>query len=328
MTKSNFDLKGLSREKLLDIYNEMVFIRKFEEKCAVAYQQGLIIGFCHLYTGQEAVLCGIKANMQEGDNTITSYRCHTQAVLFSKNPYGVMCELFGRKDGLSKGKGGSMHIFSPEGNFWGGHGIVGAQVPIGTGIAFAEKYKGTDNISIVFLGDGAVNQGQTYESWNMASLWGLPVLYVIENNKYAMGTAVERHSCNDEKLYKRGEPMGINGEEVDGMDFFAVYEKAKESMEKVRKEQKPYILQVNTYRYRGHSMSDPATYRTKEEVNSWKDRDAVKTFGAKLVEMGVLTDAKIEEIDEQKADEVNDVFNRAKNCEMTPLEELETDILM
>ena len=259
MKKTKSDL---SNDRLLEIYNEMVFIRKFEEKCASAYQQGLIIGFCHLYTGQEAVLCGIKANMKDSDNIITSYRCHTQACLFSGNPYGVMCELLGRKDGLSKGKGGSMHIFSPEGNFWGGHGIVGAQIPIGTGIAFAEKYKGTDNICIAFMGDGAVNQGQVYESWNMASLWGLPVLYVIENNKYAMGTAVKRHSCNGEKLYTRGEPMGIHGEEVDGMDFFAVYEKAKELIQKVRSEQKPYILQVNTYRYRGHSMSDPATYRT------------------------------------------------------------------
>ena len=317
----------LSNEKLLEIYNEMVFIRKFEEKCAFAYQQGLIIGFCHLYTGQEAVLCGIKANMQEGDNTITSYRCHTQACLFSKNPYGVMCELFGRKDGLSKGKGGSMHIFAPEGNFWGGHGIVGAQVPIGTGIAFAEKYKGTNNICITFMGDGAVNQGQVYESWNMASLWGLPILYVIENNKYAMGTSVERHSCDGEKLYTRGEPMGIHGEEVDGMDFFAVYEKSKELMNKVRKEQRPYILQVNTYRYRGHSMSDPATYRTKEEVNSWKERDTVKHFGLKLVEMNVLKEDLIEEIDDQKTAEINEIFNRAKACEFTPISELETDIL-
>ena len=319
---------SLSHEELLKIYEEKVLIRKFEEKCAVAYQQGLIIGFCHLYTGQEAVLCGIKANMQDGDNIITSYRCHTQAVLFSKNPYAVMCELLGREDGLAKGKGGSMHIFSPDNNFWGGHGIVGAQVPIGTGIAFAEKYKGTNNICVTMMGDGAVNQGQVYESWNMASLWGLPVLYVIENNKYAMGTAVERHSCNNDKLYKRCEAMGIEGDEVDGMDFFAVYNKAKELIEKVRNEQKPYVLQVNTYRYRGHSMSDPATYRTKDEVNSWKARDAVKHFGEKLVDMKVLTNEKIDEIDDVKTEEIDDVFARAKACKMTPLEELETDILV
>lgn len=324
MKKTESDL---SNDRLLEIYNEMVFIRKFEEKCAFAYQQGLIIGFCHLYTGQEAVLCGIKANMKDSDNIITSYRCHTQACLFSGNPYGVMCELLGRKDGLSKGKGGSMHIFSPEGNFWGGHGIVGAQIPIGTGIAFAEKYKGTDNICIAFMGDGAVNQGQVYESWNMASLWGLPVLYVIENNKYAMGTSVKRHSCNGEKLYTRGEPMGIHGEEVDGMDFFEVYKKAKKLIQKVRSEQKPYILQVNTYRYRGHSMSDPATYRTKEEVNNWKARDAIKSFGEKLVAMKVLTNSKIEEIDDQKTDEINDIFIKAKSCDSTPIEELMTDVL-
>ncbi len=322
------DSCDLSKDRLADIYNEMVFIRKFEEKCAFAYTQGLIIGFCHLYTGQEAVLCGIKACMQNGDNIITSYRCHTQAVLFGKDPYGVMCELFGRKDGLSKGKGGSMHIFAPEGNFYGGHGIVGAQVPIGTGLAFAEKYKGTDNISLTFMGDGAVNQGQVYESWNMASLWDLPVLYIIENNKYAMGTAVERHSCNKEELYKRGEAMGIKGEVVDGMDFFSVYSKAKELIGKVRKESRPYILQVNTYRYRGHSMSDPATYRTKDEVNAWKERDAIKAFGAKLMEMGVLSENDIESIDDKKTAEVQDIFNRTQACEFTSLDELTTDILV
>ena len=318
----------LSKEQLLNIYNEMVFIRKFEEKCAVAYQQGLIIGFCHLYSGQEAVLCGIKAGMQEGDNTITSYRCHTQAALFSKNPYGVMCELFGKADGLSKGKGGSMHIFAPEGNFWGGHGIVGAQVSIGTGIAFAEKYKGTNNICIAFMGDGAVNQGQTYESWNMAKLWNLPILYVIENNKYAMGTSVNRHSCNGEELYKRCEVMGIKGECADGMDFFDVYAKAKELIDKVRKEQKPYILQLNTYRYRGHSMSDPATYRTKEEVNSWKEKDPVKNFEKKLLEMKLLDEKQIEDIDEQKTDEINEIFKKAKECPMSNVEELTTDVMI
>ncbi len=318
---------NFSDEKIKEIYNEMVFIRKFEEKCAFAYQQGLIIGFCHLYTGQEAVLCGIKAAIKNGDNIITSYRCHTQACLFSNDPYGVMCELFGRKDGLSKGKGGSMHIFYPEGNFWGGHGIVGAQISIGTGIAFAEKYKGTDNICIAFMGDGAVEQGQVYESWNMASLWKIPVLYIIENNKYAMGTAVERHSCNGEKLYNRGENMGIHGEEVDGMDFFTIYEKAKDLIEKVRAEQKPYILQVNTYRFRGHSMSDPATYRTKEEVNKWKERDPIKLFNEKLLKAGILDEKQIEEIDDKKTDEVNEIFNRAKSCDFTPIEELETDVL-
>jgi pyruvate dehydrogenase E1 component alpha subunit len=318
---------NISNDKLKSIYNEMVFIRKFEEKCTFAYQQGLIIGFCHLYTGQEAAICGIKASMSEGDNVITSYRCHTQAYLFSKDPYRVMCELFGRKDGLSKGKGGSMHIFFPEGNFWGGHGIVGAQIPIGTGIAFAEKYKGTDNICIAFMGDGAVNQGQVYESWNMASLWKLPILYVIENNKYAMGTAVERHSCNKEKLYERCKPMGIDGEEVDGMDFFSVYNAASELIKKVRSEKKPYILQVNTYRYRGHSMSDPATYRTKEEVNQWKARDAIKSFGEKLIKSGILTSEEIEEIDDKKTEEINEIFNKAVSCEFTPVEELETDVL-
>ena len=323
-----YDRMNLSNEKLIEIYNEMVFIRKFEEKCAFAYTQGLIIGFCHLYTGQEAVLTALKSCMQEGDNTITSYRCHTQAVLFGKDPYGVMAELFGRKDGLSKGKGGSMHIFSPEGNFWGGHGIVGAQAPIGTGIAFAEKYKGTNNICIVYMGDGAVNQGQVYESWNMASLWGLPVLYVIENNKYAMGTSVERHSCNNEDLYKRGEPMMIEGMCCDGMDFFDVREKAEILINKVRKESRPCILQANTYRYRGHSMSDPATYRTKEEVNSWKQRDCIKSLQQFLLDNKAITDEQIEEIDEKKTEEIKNIFEKAKNCEYADKSELTTDILV
>lgn len=325
-SKSNKNI-NLSNDRLVAVYREMSFIRKFEEKCAIAYQQGLIIGFCHLYTGQEAVICGIKANMKENDNIITSYRCHTQAVLFGENPYVVMCELFGRKDGISKGKGGSMHMFAPEKNFFGGHGIVGAQIPVGTGIAFAEKYKGTDNICVAMMGDGAVNQGQVYESWNMASLWGLPVLYVIENNKYAMGTAVERHSCDGELLYTRGEPLGIHGEEVDGMDFFSVYEKANEIIHQVRAEQRPYILQVNTYRYRGHSMSDPATYRTKDEVKYWKERDAVKHFALKLQELNLLTDSDIQVINDENDEKVNDIFERAKACEMTDVSELTTDIL-
>ena len=320
-------VSNLSNDRLIDIYKEMSFIRKFEEKCAIAYQQGLIIGFCHLYTGQEAVICGIKANMSKNDNIITSYRCHTQAVLFGEDPYAVMCELFGRKDGISKGKGGSMHMFAPDKNFFGGHGIVGAQIPVGTGIAFAEKYKGTNNICIAMMGDGAVNQGQVYESWNMASLWDLPVLYVIENNKYAMGTAVERHSCDGELLYTRGEPMGIKGEVVDGMDFFAVYSKANEIINKVREEKRPYILQVNTYRYRGHSMSDPATYRTKDEVKYWKDRDAVKHFALRLQELNVLKENEVEAINDENDEKVNDIFEIAKACELTDISELTTDII-
>lgn len=316
----------LSNDKLIEIYKEMSFIRKFEEKCAVAYQQGLIVGFCHLYTGQEAVICGIKANMNRGDNIITSYRCHTQAVLFGEDPYAVMCELLGKKDGISKGKGGSMHMFAPEKNFFGGHGIVGAQIPVGTGIAFAEKYKGTSNICVAMMGDGAVDQGQVYESWNMASLWDLPILYVIENNRYSMGTSIERHSCNGELLYARAEPMGIKGEAVDGMDFFAVYNKANEFINKVRNEQRPYILQVDTYRYRGHSMSDPATYRTKDEVNFWKDRDPIKSFALKLRELDLLKESEIEAINDKNDEKVNDIFEKAKACEPADIDELQTDI--
>ena len=242
-----------------------------------------------------------------------------------------MSELFGREGGASKGKGGSMHIFAPEGNFWGGHGIVGAQVSIGTGLGFANKYTGNNNISVVLMGDGAVNQGQTYESWNMASLWSLPVLYVIENNKYAMGTSIERHSSSDHfghDLYKRGEPMNIHCECVDGMDFFEVYNMASKLIKEIRETKKPCILQVDTYRYRGHSMSDPAKYRTKEEVQSYKDRDAIKSMAQYLVENKILKEADIENIDEEFDKQINEVYETAKALPFASLDELKTDVII
>ncbi len=254
-----------SKEELLRFYREMLLIRRFEEKAGQLYGMGLIGGFCHLYIGQEAVVVGLEAAAQEGDKRLTSYRDHGHMLACGMDPRGVMAELTGRAGGLSKGKGGSMHMFSKEAHFYGGHGIVGAQVPIGTGLAFADKYRDNGGVTFTYFGDGAANQGQVYESFNMAELWQLPVVYVIENNQYAMGTAVKRASSVPE-FYKRGISFGIPGEAVDGMDVLAVKAAGEKAAAHCRAGKGPYILEMNTYRYRGHSMSDPAKYRTREEV--------------------------------------------------------------
>ena len=244
----------------------MLLIRRFEERAGQMYGMGLIGGFCHLYIGQEAVVVGMQAALKEGDTIVTSYRDHGHMLACGMDPKGVMAELTGRRGGYSHGKGGSMHMFSREKNFFGGHGIVGAQVPIGTGLAFAHRYRDDGRISVTYLGDGAINQGQVYESFNMAALWKLPVVYVIENNRYGMGTSVSRASARTD-LFHRGVAYGIPGEQVDGMDVVAVYEAGLAAAEHARSGQGPIILEMLTYRYRGHSMSDPAKYRTKDEVN-------------------------------------------------------------
>ena len=249
---------ALKLEQLLKFYEDMLLIRRFEEKAGQLYGMRLIGGFCHLYIGQEAVVVGMQACINEGqDQVVTAYRDHGHMLACGMEARGVMAELTGRIGGYSRGKGGSMHMFSKEKAFYGGHGIVGAQVPIGTGLAFANHYRGNDYVSLTYLGDGAANQGQVYESFNMAALWNLPVIYVIENNRYAMGTSVERASKVTE-LYKRGESFGIPGEPVDGMDVQAVFEAGKRAVAHCRAGKGPYILEMNTYRYRGHSMSDPA----------------------------------------------------------------------
>jgi pyruvate dehydrogenase E1 component alpha subunit len=247
----------------------MLTIRLFEEKVAELYSKGHVYGFCHLYTGQEALVVGINSNLQKYDSQITSYRDHAHMIAIGVDPKYIMAELCGKENGCSKGKGGSMHMYSRRHNFYGGNGIVGAQVPIGTGIAFAHKYKNDGGICVVYFGDGAANQGQVYESFNMASLWKLPVLYIIENNKYALGTAMNRAVAGKD-LTTRGDPFGISTVQVDGMDLLEVIEKSKEAIENVRNWSNPIILHVDTYRYKGHSMSDPATYRTREEVNNVK----------------------------------------------------------
>ncbi|WP_029087204.1 pyruvate dehydrogenase (acetyl-transferring) E1 component subunit alpha [Brevundimonas aveniformis] len=259
-----------SKDELLGYYREMLLIRRFEERAGQLYGMGLIGGFCHLYIGQEAVAVGVQANVKQGfDKIITGYRDHGHMLAAGMDPNAVMAELTGRIGGSSKGKGGSMHMFDTATAFYGGHGIVGAQVALGTGLAFAGKYRGDDSVAFIYFGDGAANQGQVYESFNMAELWKLPAIYIIENNQYAMGTSIERASSTTE-LYQRGASFGIPGEQVDGMDVLAVRDATARAVKRAREGGGPFILEVKTYRYRGHSMSDPAKYRTKEEVDEVK----------------------------------------------------------
>ena len=260
-----------TREEELSAYRGMLLIRRFEERAGQLYGMGHIGGFCHLYIGQEAVVVGMQMCLKEGDQVVTSYRDHGHMLACGMDPKGVMAELTGRRNGYSKGKGGSMHMFSREKNFYGGHGIVGAQVPIGAGLAFANRYRGNDNVSLTYFGEGASNQGQVYETFNMASLWKLPVIFVIENNRYAMGTSITRASAKAEELYLRGAAFGIEGEQVDGMDVRAVKQAGEKAVAYCRAGKGPYVLEMLTYRYRGHSMSDPAKYRTKDEVQKMRD---------------------------------------------------------
>ncbi len=285
--------------ELLGYYREMLLIRRFEEKAGQLYGMGLIAGFCHLYIGQEAVVSGMMAAADPTDSVVTSYRDHGHMLACGMDPKGVMAELTGRSGGYSRGKGGSMHMFSHEKHFYGGHGIVGAQVPIGTGLGFSHQYRGDGGVCHCYLGDGAINQGQVYESFNMASLWSLPVVYIIENNKYAMGTSVERAAAGTE-LYRRGAAYNIPGEAVDGMDILAVRDAAFRALGHARGGQGPYILEMKTYRYRGHSMSDPAKYRTKEEVSRMREQhDPIDTLKAKLLANGVVDEAALKEIDRE-----------------------------
>jgi pyruvate dehydrogenase E1 component alpha subunit len=312
---------------LLKYYRDMLLIRRFEEKAGQLYGMGLIGGFCHLYIGQEAVVVGIQAALQPGDAVITSYRDHGHMLACGMDPKGVMAELTGRAGGYSKGKGGSMHMFSRDKNFFGGHGIVGAQVPIGTGIAFANRYKENGKISATYFGDGAVNQGQIGESFNMAALWKLPVLYVIENNKYGMGTSVERASAGTD-LYQRGQAYGIPGVQVDGMDVMTVRAAADKAVAAIRSGKGPYILEMMTYRYRGHSMSDPAKYRSKEEVAKMRqEHDPIDHLRRHLLDEGHADEAALKNIDR----EIKDVISAATDFAQTSPEpdpsELYTDVL-
>jgi len=317
---------NVSAEELLGYYRDMLLIRRFEEKAGQLYGMGLIGGFCHLYIGQEAVVVGLEAATKEGDKRITSYRDHGHMLACGMDPKGVMAELTGREGGYSKGKGGSMHMFSKEKHFYGGHGIVGAQVPLGAGLAFSDKYRGNDNVTFAYFGDGAANQGQVYEAFNMAALWDLPVIFVIENNQYAMGTAQNR-STSTPDLYTRGEAFGISGQTVDGMDVLAVKEASEKAIAHCRAGKGPYILEVKTYRYRGHSMSDPAKYRTREEVQKMRDeRDPIDHVRDMLLTGKHASEDDLKAIDKEIKAIVNESAEFSKQSPEPALEELWTDI--
>jgi pyruvate dehydrogenase E1 component alpha subunit len=313
-------------EEMKKLYREMLLIRRFEEKAGQLYGMGLIGGFCHLYIGQEAVVTGISSVQEKRDTVVTSYRDHAHMLACGMEARGIMAELTGRIDGYSRGKGGSMHMFSRDENFFGGHGIVGASTAIGTGLGFAHKYKKDGGVAIAYMGDGAANQGQVAECYNMAALWKLPVLFVIENNQYGMGTSVKRSSAGS--LYKRGEGYGIPGEQVDGMDVFAVQAAARQALDYVRTGGGPYVLEILTYRYRGHSMSDPAKYRTKEEVESYKEkRDPITHLLEKMSEIGIA-EQDIKTIDNEVKSIVNDAAQFAQDSPQPEAFELWTDVLV
>lgn len=316
----------VSKEELLQHYRDMLLIRRFEEKAGQLYGMGLIGGFCHLYIGQEAVVVGLEAAAEEGDSRITTYRDHGHMLACGMDPNGVMAELTGREGGYSRGKGGSMHMFSKEKRFYGGHGIVGANVPIGAGLAFADKYNGTDRVTFTYFGDGAANQGQVYEAYNMAMLWALPVIFVIENNRYAMGTSVQR-ATKSPSLWERGAAYGIPGEEVDGMDVLAVRAAGEKAVAHCRAGKGPYILEVMTYRYRGHSMSDPAKYRTRDEVQKMREeRDAIEQVRQHLLTGKHATEDELKTIDKDIKAVVNAAADFARESPEPDVSELMTDI--
>ncbi len=324
--KNSKEPSGSNKETLLHFYKEMLLIRRFEEKAGQLYGMGHIGGFCHLYIGQEAVVVGLESVAEPGDQRITSYRDHGHMIACGMDPKGIMAELTGKKDGYSKGKGGSMHMFSKEKNFFGGHGIVAAQVPIGAGLAFANKYNQNKNISFTYFGDGAANQGQIYETYNMASLWKLPVLFVIENNQYAMGTSLDRSSSTS-SFYTRGQAFGIEGEEVDGMDVLAVRNAGLKASKHCRSGLGPYILEMNTYRYRGHSMSDPAKYRTREEVQKMREeKDPIEHVRELLLSNEKVNEDALKDIDKEIKAIVSDAASSATEGSEPALSELWTDI--
>jgi pyruvate dehydrogenase E1 component alpha subunit len=317
-----------TKDELLQYYRDMLLIRRFEERAGQLYGMGLIGGFCHLYIGQEAVVVGMQAALKEGDQVITAYRDHGHMLAAGMTANGVMAELTGRSGGYSKGKGGSMHMFSIEKAFYGGHGIVGAQVSLGTGIGFANRYRKDGKVCLTYFGDGASNQGQVYESFNMASLWKLPVVYIIENNQYAMGTSVQRSSA-ETHFYKRGSAFAIPGEEVDGMDVIAVREAGRRAVEHARSGAGPFLLEMKTYRYRGHSMSDPAKYRTKEEVDEQKaKRDPIEHVKKLITDAGHASEDGLKNTDREIRAIVSESATFAQESPEPDPSELMTDIYL
>ncbi len=339
-SEDNFELRSLqeahekkkrydaSDQELLELYERMLLIRRFEERAGQLYGLGLIGGFCHLYIGQEAVAVGIQSALQSGkDSVITGYRDHGHMLAYGIDPKIIMAELTGRQAGISHGKGGSMHMFSTEHAFYGGHGIVGAQVPLGAGLAFGHKYREDGGICVAYFGDGAANQGQVYETFNMASLWGLPIVFAIENNQYAMGTSVQRSSA-ETHFYRRGTAFRIPGMNVNGMDVLEVRQATEIAAKHVREGDGPVLMELNTYRYRGHSMSDPAKYRTREEVQGVREkRDPIELAKAELIERGISED-KLKDIDKQIRAAVTEAADFAESSPEPDTSELYTDILV
>ena len=318
----------VERDELLTYYRDMLLIRRFEEKAGQMYGMGLIGGFCHLYIGQEAVVVGMQMAMKEGDQVVTGYRDHGHMLATGMEARGVMAELTGRRSGYSRGKGGSMHMFSKEKKFYGGHGIVGAQVSLGTGLGFANKYRENGAVAMTYFGDGAANQGQVYESFNMAQLWKLPVIYVIENNKYGMGTSIERASATTD-LSQRGASFGIPGEQVDGMDVRAVMAASEKALEHCRSGKGPFILEMITYRYRGHSMSDPAKYRSKEEVQKMRtEHDPIEQVRKRILDNGWASEDDLKGIDKEVREIVAESAEFAQTDKEPDVSELYTDILL
>ncbi|MGI4775672.1 MAG: pyruvate dehydrogenase (acetyl-transferring) E1 component subunit alpha [Janthinobacterium lividum] len=320
-----FDKYNLDPKQYIYAYEQVLLLRRFEEKCGQFYGMGLIGGFCHLYIGQEAIITGVKLAMEKDDSTITSYRDHAHIIIAGTEPKYVLAELMGKDTGCSRGKGGSMHMFDIPGKFYGGHGIVGAQVPIGTGLAFAEKYNDTKNICFTFMGDGAINQGQVYEAFNMAALWQLPVIYIIENNEYSMGTSVKRSTAQTE-LHKKGLSFGIPGFKVNGMDLNEVYSATKQAAQFTRSGGGPVILEMKTYRYRGHSMSDPANYRSKVEVEKYKDQDPLVKIREKILKESYASESDIKEIDKKIKDIIAEAAEFAESSSLPEESELYTNV--
>jgi len=318
---------SFSNDELTQFYEKMFLIRKFEEKAGQLYGAGKIGGFCHLYIGQEAVVIGILSSVKSEDTVVTSYRDHGHILARGVDPKLVMSELTGRKDGISKGKGGSMHMFSKKNRFYGGHGIVGAQVPIGVGLGFAHKYRDEKKISRVYVGDGAMSNGQVFEAFNLASLWELPVLFIIENNKYGMGTAVNRSAAGNE-LFERATVFGIKGEKINGMNFFDVSEAAIRAREYIYENSKPYVIEMDTYRYRGHSMSDPATYRSKDEVNDMKSNDPLLSMKKALIDDYKIDEDKLSKIESDIKKQIKDVEKFSLESPLPELEELFTEVYL
>ncbi len=315
----------IEKQTYLRWHEMMLFIRRFEEKCAQLYGQQKIKGFCHLYIGQEAVLAGTMSAITPQDSLITAYRDHGHALACGITPEAVMAELFGKITGCSKGKGGSMHMFSKEHNFYGGHGIVGGQIPLGAGIAFAEKYRGTKNVNICYMGDGAVRQGALHETFNMAMLWKLPVIFVVENNEYAMGTSVER-TTNMLEIYRMGSGYDMPSERVDGMKCELVHEAMIKAVARARKGDGPTFLEIKTYRFRGHSMSDPATYRSKEELEQYKNIDPIETTKQTILKLKYANEKYFEDLEDKIAIQISDSVEFAENSAYPDPSELYTDV--